>query len=42
MDGMKTMFDGMTIPFSIFVLVAHFVFFMGVAWAAFLKRDVAN
>jgi len=42
MDGMKTMFDGMTIPFSIFILVAHFVFFMGVAWVAFLKRDVAN
>ncbi|MFJ5965611.1 ABC transporter permease [Bacillus sp. NPDC093026] len=33
-------FDGMSVLFSLFIVVAHFVFFVGTAWLLFWKRDV--
>ncbi|MGE6632095.1 ABC transporter permease [Bacillus sp. NPDC077027] len=33
-------FDGMTPLFSIFIVCAHFVFFVGAAWFLFWKRDI--
>lgn len=42
MDGNQTYFPGMTLPFSLFIIIAHLIFFVGTAWLFFLKRDVAN
>ena len=36
------MFEGMTLQFSIINLLVHFVFFLGVAWFVFVKRDVTE
>lgn len=33
-------FDGMSILFSLFIVGAHFIFFVGLAWILFWKRDV--
>ncbi|TYR80724.1 ABC transporter permease [Priestia megaterium] len=41
-DGNQPLFEGMTLGFSLFMIMAHFVFFVSVAWFFFLKRDVAN
>ena len=41
-NGMEPMIPGMSLTFSIVVLVVYFVIFMGAAWAAFTKRDVAG
>ncbi|KSU89034.1 ABC transporter permease [Priestia flexa] len=42
MDGNQTYFPGMTLPFSLLIIIAHLLFFVGTAWLFFLKRDVAN
>ncbi|WP_033541004.1 ABC transporter permease [Planococcus sp. CAU13] len=42
MNGMEPMIPGMSMTFSIIVLAVYFVIFMGAAWAAFTKRDVAG
>ncbi|MFS0656926.1 ABC transporter permease [Bacillus sp. 179-C3.3 HS] len=34
------LFDGMSPLFSVFIVGAHFVFFVGTAWLSFWKRDV--
>ncbi|ASB90961.1 ABC transporter permease [Bacillus sonorensis] len=36
----KTLFTGMTPVFSIVIIAIHFVFFIGVAWWSFCKRDI--
>ncbi|WP_422124585.1 ABC transporter permease [Planococcus sp. X10-3] len=41
-NGMEPMIPGMSLTFSIVVLVVYFVIFIGAAWAAFTKRDVAG
>ena len=38
--GNTPILPGMSIGFSIFILVLHFIFFYGVAWFFFAKRDV--
>lgn len=42
MNGMEPMIPGMSLTFSIVVLVVYFVIFIGAAWIAFTKRDVAG
>ena len=41
-NGVEPMIPGMSMTFSIIVLLVYFVIFMGAAWAAFTKRDVAG
>lgn len=36
----KSVFAGMTPLFSVIIIIIHFVFFIGVAWWSFCKRDV--
>lgn len=42
MNGNEPLFEGTGIFFSIFILCAHLVSFIGFAWFVFIKRDVAN
>ncbi|HSI65991.1 MAG TPA: ABC transporter permease, partial [Planococcus sp. (in: firmicutes)] len=42
MNGAEPMIPGMSMTFSIVVLLVYFAIFMGAAWAAFTKRDVAG
>ncbi|QHJ69867.1 ABC transporter permease [Planococcus halotolerans] len=41
-NGMEPMIPGMSMTFSIIVLLVYFAIFIGAAWAAFTKRDVAG
>ncbi|MFD1031625.1 ABC transporter permease [Metaplanococcus flavidus] len=41
-NGMEPMIPGMSLTFSIVVLVVYFVIFMAAAWTAFTRRDVAG
>ncbi|TAA72369.1 ABC transporter permease [Planococcus salinarum] len=41
-NGMEPMIPGMSMTFSIIVLLVYFAIFLGAAWAAFTKRDVAG
>ncbi|MCM3609733.1 ABC transporter permease [Planococcus sp. MERTA32b] len=41
-NGMEPTIPGMSLTFSIIVLLVYFAIFMGAAWAAFTKRDVAG
>lgn len=41
-NGTEPMIPGMSMTFSIVVLLVYFVLFMAAAWAAFTKRDVAG
>lgn len=41
-NGMEPMIPGMSMTFSVIVLLVYFVIFMGAAWTAFTKRDVAG
>src|SRR5690606_35087151 len=41
-NGMEPMIPGMSMTFSIIVLLVYFVIFMAAAWTAFTKRDVAG
>ncbi|XKE94688.1 ABC transporter permease [Metaplanococcus flavidus] len=41
-NGTEPMISGMSMTFSIIVLLVYFAIFMGAAWAAFTKRDVAG
>ena len=38
--GNTPILPGMSVGFSIFILILHFIFFYGVAWFFFVKRDV--
>ena len=38
--GNPPILPGMTVGFSIIILLMHFIFFYGVAWFFFAKRDV--
>lgn len=42
MNGAEPMIPGMTLTFSIIVLLVYFVIFIGAAWTAFAKRDIAG
>ncbi len=42
MDGSTPVNPDMTLTFSIVVLVVYFVVFLGAAWTAFTKRDIAG
>ncbi|UNL86651.1 ABC transporter permease [Priestia koreensis] len=39
--GSQPLFDGMTLPFSIFIIVGHMIFFLALSWYFFVKRDVS-
>lgn len=41
-NGMAPSIPGMSLTFSIIVLVVYFAIFIGAAWTAFTKRDVAG
>ena len=41
-NGMEPVIPGMTMSFSIIVLLVYFIIFIGAAWTAFTKRDVAG
>lgn len=41
-NGMSPAIPGMTMTFSIIVLMVYFVIFLAAAWTAFTKRDVAG
>lgn len=41
-NGVEPMIPGMSMTFSIIVLVVYFVIFLAAAWTAFTKRDVAG
>lgn len=41
-NGMEPLIPGTSMMFSIVVLLVYFAIFMGAAWAAFTKRDVAG
>lgn len=41
-NGMEPVIPGMSMTFSIIVLLVYFVIFIAAAWAAFTKRDVAG
>ncbi|RLQ89797.1 ABC transporter permease [Planomicrobium sp. Y74] len=41
-NGMEPTIPAMSMTFSIIVLLVYFAIFMGAAWAAFTKRDVAG
>lgn len=41
-NGVEPMIPGMSMTFSIIVLVVYFVIFLAAAWTAFIKRDVAG
>ncbi|AQU80711.1 MULTISPECIES: ABC transporter permease [Planococcus] len=42
MDGAEPLIEGMTLTFSIVVLLVYFAVFIGAAWTAFTKRDIAG
>lgn len=42
MGGAEPLIEGMTLTFSIVVLLAYFALFIGAAWTAFTKRDIAG
>lgn len=42
MNGAEPLMPGMTLTFSIAVLLVYFVVFIGAAWTAFAKRDIAG
>lgn len=42
MDGAEPLIEGMTLTFSIVVLLVYFALFIGAAWTAFTKRDIAG
>ena len=42
MDGAEPLVEGMTMTFSIVVLLVYFAIFLGAAWTAFTKRDIAG
>jgi ABC-2 type transport system permease protein len=39
--GQPIPFPGMSVGFSVVILVLHFLLFHAVAWVSFTKRDVA-
>ncbi|WP_413374926.1 ABC transporter permease [Alkalihalobacillus sp. 1P02AB] len=41
-NGSGPMFEGMSLSFSIIVLIVYYVIFLGLSWLAFTKRDVAG
>lgn len=41
-NGMEPMIPGMSMTFSIIVLLVYFIVFIAAAWTAFTKRDVAG
>lgn len=41
-NGMEPMIPGMSMTFSIIVLLVYFIIFIAAAWTAFTKRDVAG
>ncbi|TWT07814.1 ABC transporter permease [Planococcus sp. CPCC 101016] len=41
-NGMEPVIPGMSMTFSIIVLLVYFVIFIAASWAAFTKRDVAG
>ncbi|MCH4825362.1 ABC transporter permease [Planococcus halocryophilus] len=42
MDGGMPLNENMTLTFSVVVLVVYFIVFLGAAWTAFTKRDIAG
>ncbi|EMF48063.1 putative membrane protein [Planococcus halocryophilus Or1] len=42
MDGGMPLNESMTLTFSVVVLVVYFIVFLGAAWTAFTKRDIAG
>ncbi|EGA91432.1 hypothetical protein GPDM_01165 [Planococcus donghaensis MPA1U2] len=42
MDGGVLMNESMTLTFSVVVLLVYFIVFLGAAWTAFTKRDIAG
>jgi len=36
------LFEGMTLPFSLTILLLHYIIFIGIAWIVFVKRDVTE
>lgn len=42
MGGAEPLIEGMTLTFSIVVLLVYFALFIGAAWTAFTKRDIAG
>lgn len=42
LDGNAPLMEGMTLSFSIAVLVVYFVIFVTASWGVFMKRDVAG
>ncbi|ANU09636.1 ABC-type transport system permease protein [Planococcus antarcticus DSM 14505] len=42
MGGGEPMIEGMTLTFSLVVLLVYFALFLGAAWTAFTKRDIAG
>lgn len=42
MDGAEPLVEGMTMTFSIVILLIYFAIFLGAAWTAFTKRDIAG
>ncbi len=41
-NGIGPLMDGMTLGFSITVLIVYYLVFIGLAWISFTKRDVAG
>lgn len=41
-DGAMQLLDGMSLPFSIIVLVTYYILFLVATWLSFTKRDVAG